>query len=641
MSKSSLRPVLGAALAVTMIGAVFATAAAASPGRTLVTGSTPSWASPATFVRHTAGSTSVTVHVVLGWRNATQLDRLKAAVSTPGTKQYRHFLTGAQFRARFSPSAADAAKVGSWLRSQGLRLGRSPKSRLWVEATGSASQVEKAFGVTLNDYRHLSHITRAPSADPTVPSSLAGIVRGVTGLADIQARINDPGDAPPPPAFVVGKPCSDFWGEVKADDKPKAYGEKHDYTVCGYSPQQMQGAYEVDQLIKDGTDGSGQAVAVVDAFNNPTAAKDLKKYSKNHKLPAPNLEQHNVQPPPGNDALKQGWYGEEALDLDAVHAMAPKAKIVYEGARSSGSGDLLGRITDVLDNDRANIITNSYGFAGEGLPQSEIDKEEAVYSEAVAQGVGIYFSTGDCGDNTDPDGLCGGSGQVEPDYPSSSPNVTAVGGTSLAVDSDNGYLFETGWGTALSNLQGNKWVPDPPGQWLYGGGGGISGLFKQPSYQKGIVPKSLANGKRVVPDISADGDPNTGFTIGITQTFSNGDVKYGEYRIGGTSLSSPLMAGIMALADQAAGGPLGFINPAIYKVAKSDKAAYNDIVDPAGIVAVVRTNYVNNEDDSDGLAFSLRTMNQTLSLKAKKGYDDITGIGTPVTTKLIPDLAAL
>jgi subtilase family serine protease len=109
--------------------------------------------------------------------------------------------------------------------------------------------------------------------------------------------------------------------------------------------------------------------------------------------------------------------------------------------------------------------------------------------------------------------------------------------------------------------------------------------------------------------------------------FPDGSVKYSEYRLGGTSLAWPLIAGIMALANQAAGHPLGFANPVLYRLAGS--AAFNDVTSPASTVAMVRTNYVNGVDASNGLAYVLRTANQTLSLKTTPGYDDVTGLGTP------------
>jgi len=208
--------------------------------------------------------------------------------------------------------------------------------------------------------------------------------------------------------------------------------------------------------------------------------------------------------------------------------------------------------------------------------------------------------------------------------------VTAVGGTSLAVGATNNYLFETGWGTRTSSWSGTAWGK-VPGGWLYGSGGGVSRLFAEPKYQLGVVQPSVftAQGRtgRAVPDIAALGDPNTGYIVGETQTFPDGSVKYDEYRLGGTSLSSPIMAGIMALADQKAGRVHGFANPFFYK--KASSGAFNDVVNPSSTVAVVRTNFNNGVDASAGLSYRLRTMNQTLSLMTTTGYDDVTGLGTP------------
>ena len=132
---------------------------------------------------------------------------------------------------------------------------------------------------------------------------------------------------------------------------------------------------------------------------------------------------------------------------------------------------------------------------------------------------------------------------------------------------------------------------------------------------------------RVEPDIAMVGDPTTGMLVGETQTFPDGSVRYGEYRLGGTSLSSPLFAGFMALADDAAGFSHGFANPVLYALNGTD--ALRDIVNPRVTIAVVRTNFNNGVDSKGGISYSLRTMNQTGSLHARVGYDDATGIGSP------------
>jgi subtilase family serine protease len=142
------------------------------------------------------------------------------------------------------------------------------------------------------------------------------------------------------------------------------------------------------------------------------------------------------------------------------------------------------------------------------------------------------------------------------------------------------------------------------------------------------VPGSLSGGtSRVVPDVAAVGDPNTGMLVGETQTFGQGDEHYGEYRIGGTSLASPLFAGVMALADQAADYHHGFANPAFYGLYR--KSAFRDVTPSTGKLAVVRNDYVNGVDDSAGVATSLRSLDHDSSLATARGYDNVTGLGTP------------
>ena len=191
------------------------------------------------------------------------------------------------------------------------------------------------------------------------------------------------------------------------------------------------------------------------------------------------------------------------------------------------------------------------------------------------------------------------------------------------------YLFETGWGTTTASVATTGWSTTP-GPYLFGGGGGTSGVFAEPDYQVGVVPDALSSlwhaENRVVPDVSAVGDPNTGFLTGETQAFPNGP-RYAEYRAGGTSLSCPLFAAIMALADQAAGMHHGFANPALYDHA--GEAAFHDIIDPPSTMASIRVNFINFLNPRLGLDFALRTYNQTGTLDTGPGYDDVTGLGTP------------
>jgi subtilase family serine protease len=200
----------------------------------------------------------------------------------------------------------------------------------------------------------------------------------------------------------------------------------------------------------------------------------------------------------------------------------------------------------------------------------------------------------------------------------------AVGGTTDAIGADGTHLFQTGWGLRRYNLdsEGSAWTR---ADLLYGAGGGASSLFNKPAYQVGVVPPSFG-ASRAVPDVGLDADPTTGMLIGETQTFPEG-VHYDEFRIGGTSLASPLFAGQTALLQQHAGGRLGFLNPTIYHQAGS--ASFRDVRGTPPDAGNVRADYANGLDASDGLLYSVRAFNRDSSLRVRAGWDDVTGVGSP------------
>jgi subtilase family serine protease len=311
--------------------------------------------------------------------------------------------------------------------------------------------------------------------------------------------------------------------------------------------------------------------------------------------------------------------------------MAPGAKIVYVGATDCSTG-LDTAWAETIDNHVADIVSNSWGNATDDvnlLGAATVQFYQQFSMEAALTGITVNFSSGDAGDET--------SGGANPqnktvDFPADLPYVTGVGGTSIGIGSHGQYLWEHGWQSSYSNLANGAWSPAPPGTYSSGGGGGTSVLFGQPFYQKGKVPSSISKafgGKpmRAVPDISMAGDANTGFIVGQTQVFPDGTY-WDQYRIGGTSLSSPLLAGMIAVANQFAHHALGFVNPLYYKLLNTP--ALHDIKAPSSPIAEVRTDFVNGVDASDGLRYRLRTVDvQTTTIHSGPGYDDETGVGSP------------
>jgi subtilase family serine protease len=391
--------------------------------------------------------------------------------------------------------------------------------------------------------------------------------------------------------------------------------------------------------VASGFSGKGVKVAITDAYAAPTILSDANTYATKHGQKAfANKQFTQVLPKDGfrfgyDDTVngdqcgEQGWYGEETLDVEAVHALAPGANVVYVPSRSCDDGDFDEALNKIVDGHLADIVSNSWGSMGEQTTPELAKAYQQTFYQAALEGIGMYFSSGDSGD----DSASSPDGSAMVDLPAANPLVTAVGGTALAVNKANKRVFETGWGTAKAVLTNGAWTPDVPGPFVYGAGGGTSQTFAQPFYQSGVVPNGIANryGKpgRAVPDIAAVGDPNTGMLVGETQTFPDGSVKYSEFRIGGTSLASPVMAGIMAIADQVYGRPHGFANPAIYALA-GGKELY-DVKGTPPAKAVVRVDFANGTDDTGGLITSLRSLNVTQSIKIRPGYDDVTGVGTP------------
>ncbi len=593
-----------------------------------VDGSRPSWATAANRHGDAAAGAKVVFSVWIGWRDQSQLDQLLTEQQDPASPGYQRWLTPTQFRSRFSPIRSDVKHVSDWLRSGGFDLVQVPQNNLFVTAEGTVAQVEQAFSINESIYRVDGRLLRSPDADPRVPDSLAGTVTAVTGLDSAYSlalpRTKTP--APPPPTGRSVGPCSHYWGEHSSTHFPNPYapGQPLPWLICGYTPAQIASAYGIDRLRSSGLDGRGRTIAITGAFFSPTIRADINRFSAKFGLPKPSYRE--VVAPgtlryPKDPASMQDWYIEQALDVEWVHAVAPRAKIVYVGAANDARG-LDQAINEVVDKHLADVVSNSWGMAERNASKGEIHALDSVFEQAQAQGMGIFFASGDDGDNL------AAIGHVSAGFPDSSPLVTSVGGTSLAVGSAGQRLWETGWGTTEQSWTGSGWAGAFPGDFLYGAGGGASQVFAKPSYQAGVVPGTM----RSEPDVSLVADPQTG--VLFTQTYSkpNGGTEQKESWIGGTSLAAPLMAGIATLADQASGRPHGFLNPTLYRLGGTD--AFNDITPSDGSLAVLRHRLLSNGN----VATLLRSLDRDSSLATQPGWDDVTGLGTPRADRLVDAL---
>ncbi len=626
VSLAATLPLLAGALAL----GIPAAHAADAPGRDTLAGTRPAWATAKADLGATSDGSQVTARVYFAGRDATGLAAYAKAVSDPTSAVYGKYLTAAQVQQRFGASPAQVAAVKAWLKASGLTV--TGVTAHYVTVTGDVAAAEKAFGTQLHNYAKGKKTYRAPAKAASAPDSLNGAVLTVTGLDNAPHTATHDDTLPAPETvFRNAGPFSTYYGSNTASTLPTAYGKQIPYAVQGYTGKQLRAAYGAGSWT-----GKNVRVAITDAYASPYIAGDAATYAAKHGdatyrsgqlkqvLPA---KYTNTE-----DCSAAGWYGEETLDVEAVHAVAPGADITYVGSASCMDDDLLDSLSKVVDKHLADIVSNSWGDIEANQTPDLAAAYDQVFKLGAVEGIGFYFSSGDNGDEV------AHTGTKQVDTPANSAWVTAVGGTSLAVGKGDAYQWETGWGTEKATLSadGKSWT-DFPGAYTSGAGGGTSATVAEPFYQKGVVPGSLAKansetGNRVVPDIAAIADPNTGFKVGQTQTLPEGGTAYSEYRIGGTSLAAPVIAAVQALAQEARGGaPIGFANPAIYARYAAHAKVYHDVTDnPTGYgLAVARLDFANTYDATDGILTSVRSLGTDSSLHAVRGYDDVTGVGSP------------
>ncbi len=613
--------VIGAAAIVAGTAGSLGSAHAAS-GRQAIPNTRPGWLGHAKNLGHASAGASVHARIYLTPNGGmAKLEQFALAVSTPGNAQYRRFLTPSQYFQRFGTTAGSVSGVKSWLTGAGLRVTQVEQHNRYVDVSGNVASAEAAFGVSINRYQHNGLTVQAPTGALSAPAGVAASVLAVSGVDTTPAVVRPATQKPAPPeaGFRNALPCSAFYGEKLATNVPQFGGHTLPYAPCGYVGSQFRSAYEGSTTLN----GSGVTVAITDAYASPTIATDVATYASRNGDAAYAAGQFSQSLPKTftrvnygqRQCAANGWYGEETLDVEAVHAMAQGAKIRYYASASCYDADFLDTFARINDEDAAQIVTNSWSGYESGLRSTTAAAYEQAFLQGAAEGISYMFSSGDDGDEL------AATGTKQVDYPGSDPYATAVGGTTAAINSAGALAWETGWGTEKYSLSTDSSSWDPLG-FLYGSGGGESGIFAQPDYQDGITPA----GARGVPDVAMDGDPTTGMLVGETQTFPDG-VYYDQYRIGGTSLSSPLFAGMTALAFQHAGGGVGLLNPTIY----ANPAAFTDVTGTPLDAGNVRADYVNGVDAADGIVYSVRTFDQDSSLTVGPGWDDVTGLGSPNT----------
>lgn len=442
------------ALLAAAVPAAYAASAQPHPARTALAGDVlPGLATHAVRTGQVAAGHRISVAVSLKARNDKALATFVAQVSNPRSSTYGHYLTKAQFAATYGRSSAEVKQVTDYLRAQGLTVGAVHSGNLLIDATGTAAQLEKAFGTKLSNWKDAAtgRTFYANDAAPTLPTAVASIVSDVSGL---NSRTQLHRQAP-------------------ATVTPRAVAPRNG-PGGGYTPAQIKGGYNVSGTYT----GSGQKIALLefDGFQQ----SNITAYDSHYGLGSPAPTVHKVDG--GSGSLGDGQV-EVELDIEVLNAIAPAANVtVFEGPNSdAGEVDTYQAIVD----SGIPVTSISWGAAESQRTTSNINAVDAVFQQGAAQGLGFFAASGDSGSDD------AGTGGTSVDYPASDPYVTGVGGTKLTVTSSNAWSKETAWS---------------------GGGGGKSTVFTIPSWQV-PVQKSAGGGKRQVPDVSALAAPSPGVSI--------------------------------------------------------------------------------------------------------------------------------
>jgi subtilase family serine protease len=596
----------------------------------------------------------LSVTIEMQSRNALALKSFASAVSTPGSREYGHYLTVRRFARRFGAPRPHAAEVANQLRASGLHVGALTRNDMQLPVSGTVRQLDRAFAVREVHVRTTSgRRTYANDVAPTLPVSVAGYVQTVAGLDDLTpahpaglqrphvltsaARLRSHARAQVHADVATGGPQLSSSGSCAT-----AYGYETPYATSGpithgvgESADEIADAYGFSSLYGGGSDlGQGQTIAL---FEEDTLnASEISAFGTCYGI-TPNYHVIRV----AGESSPDGDVGESDLDVEVLSSEAPDATIdVYQG-----NDDVA--ILNAMVASGAQVLSESWDEC-EAIKQQdepgEIQSENTILEEAAAQGQSYFVASGDSGSTacqqaTEDSATPNESLTVQD--PASQPFATAVGGTNLFYAGTGGPEFYTPTADPSETASESVWND---GLTRYNEGsfyeyvasassGGISSVWTMPSYQSsaaasvGVInpdssaaPCASTSDCRELPDVSADADPYTGYIVDAST--------YGWTVLGGTSAAAPLWAAFTALSNASpscAGSSLGFLDPSLYALAGSSYATdFNDVTGSSVLSGADSNdpfadpqNPTGYPTDPDGDHYVTRT-----------GYDMATGLGS-------------
>jgi subtilase family serine protease len=399
------------------------------------------------------------------------------------------------------------------------------------------------------------------------------------------------------------------------------------FGIACYRPAQIQRAYNLEPLFAHGTDGRGETIVIVDCYGSPTLRHDLAVFDKAFGLPAPpsltTIEPGGPVAPYKPNSNRAGWAGETELDVEYSHVMAPAAKIVVvatptvENEGATGFPAIIKAERYVIRHHIGGVISQSFGATEQTFANAgELRSLRSAYVDAYHHHITVLTASGDSG-AADVDNAFNYYPFPVTSWPDSDPLITGVGGTQLHLDAQGNHTAPDSVWNDTFNVPTLKFIYGSPVPDALAGGGGKSVIFTRPSYQNGVA--GIVGARRGVPDISMSGACNGG--VDMYQSF--GGQPAGWYVTCGTSEATPLMAGVVALADQVAGHPLGLLNPALYALSA------------AGAPGIVDVTSGNNS-----VAFPQGGKQVRIAgFPALPGYDLASGVGTIDAALFVPELA--
>jgi kumamolisin len=483
----------------------------AEQARMVLPGSEKAPAPNAVPVKATPARSLVTVSVIVKRKEPLKVNRRGGRASGPAR------VSLSEYKKHHGGDPDAIKQVKAFAREFNLKVEKDPTAALrrTVKLTGTAADIQKAFGLVLEQKLIDGAEYRVREGGIQLPASLAGVVEAVLGLDNRpQAQ----------PHFRV---C-------------KAFAKTA--VPASYTPPQVAQAYNFPATAS----GAGQTIGIIELGGGYRQA-DLTAYFKSLGLAPPGITAVGVDGGTNKPSTASSADGEVMLDIEVTASVAPGAKIAVYFAPNTDQGFLDAITTAVHDTtQKPSVISISWGGPESSWTNQSMTAIDAACQSAAALGITITVAAGDDG-STD-----GGIGN-NVDFPASSPHVLACGGTKLDANGAT-IVSEVVW-NELASQEGAT-------------GGGVSNVFALPSWQANahVPASSTSAGGRGVPDVAGDADPATGYTIRVDSQTSV---------IGGTSAVAPLWAGLVAVANQQLGNNVGLLQPAIY--AAKAASAFNDI----------------------------------------------------------------